>query len=323
MIITNRGDISLPLAVWLLHSDYDFIDEPNYISVTRLMKPLRHIILPARVPPEQREMDVEDFIAIAMGNSIHASIERAWLDDAKRSLALERLGYPKEVHERVRINPTPKEASQLGIIAVYMEQRSIKEINGYKLGGKFDFASEGILQDFKSTSAYTWMYGGRDEEHQLQGSLYRWLNQDKITEDFIRINYVFTDWQKATAMQNPKYPQKRVMHKDIPLLTIQETERWIINKLNLVNKYWDAPEKDIPECTDEELWRSDPKYKYYADPTKTSGRSTKNFETLHDANKHLAGAGKGVVITVPGEVKRCGYCEAFPICSQKDRYQND
>ena len=30
--------------------------------------------------------------------------------------------------------------------------------------------------------------------------------------------------------------------------------------------------------------------------------------------------GKGVVITKPGEVKRCGYCPGFEACTQKDAY---
>jgi hypothetical protein len=31
-------------------------------------------------------------------------------------------------------------------------------------------------------------------------------------------------------------------------------------------------------------------------------------------------AGKGVIKTVPGEVKACEYCPAFTICKQKDSY---
>lgn len=69
--------------------------------------------------------------------------------------------------------------------------------------------------------------------------------------------------------------------------------------------------KKIYHCTDEELWRSDPQYKYYTDPTKTSGRST-NFDNLADAHRHLAEkGGKGVIITKPGEPKACAYCPAF------------
>lgn len=325
MKITNNSNISLSLAVWLLHDEYDYVNEPNYISVTTLMKPLRHIILPRRIPRELVETDVSDFIARALGHSLHDSIEKSWVKGYKRSLAL--LGYPEAVIDRVRINPTPEELAAIpNIIPIYLEQRAKKTVtvNGktWTVGGKFDMVAEGIVHDNKSTSAYTWVYGGRDEEHQQQGSLYRWLNPDKITEDFIRINYIFTDWQKSQAKQNPNYPQKRVESKDIVLLSEAEVQRWVEWKLQLVMKYWDAPERDIPNCTDEELWMSDPKFKYYADPAKTSGRSTKNFDSLLEANAFKAEKGnKGIIITVPGEPKRCDYCDAFPLCTQKDKYQ--
>lgn len=327
-MITNKGDIPLALAVWLLHDEYDYIDEPNYISVTGLMKPIRHIVLPSRVPPEKRESDVEDYISRALGHSLHDSIEKAWTKGAARSLRL--LGHPKSVIERVLVNPTPEElAGTKNPIPVYLEQRSFRKITvggiTYTIGGKFDMVAEGIVHDNKSTTAYTWLYGGKDDDYRLQGSLYRWLNPDKITEDFIRINFIFTDWQKAQAKQNPNYPQKRLEYKDIPLMTLEETERWIRKKLEQVARFKDSPEAEIPECTDEELWRSAPQYKYYADPLKTSGRSTKNFDSPLEAKKFMMveKGGKGVIITIPGEVKRCSYCEAFPICSQKDKYFHD
>ena len=105
-------------------------------------------------------------------------------------------------------------------------------------------------------------------------------------------------------------------------MNLEETENWISRKLDLITRYRNAPEKTIPECTDEELWRSDPKYRYYSDPQKTSGRSTKNFESLAEARQFMLNekGGKGIVITVPGEVQRCNYCSAFNICTQKDKY---
>lgn len=320
MIITNNSNIELSLAVWLMYDEYDYVNESNYISATSLMKPLRQIILPRRIKAEQT-MDLVDLIPTTLGHSLHDSIEKAWVKG--HALALKKLGYPQSVIDRVLINPTPEQlAAVKDAIPVYLEQRAIREINGWKVGGKFDMVADGIVHDNKSTSAYTWVYGGRDDEHQLQGSLYRWLNPDKIKEDFIRINYIFTDWQKAQVAQNPKYPDQRLKSKDIPLLSAEATEQWIINKLNLVQKYWDAPEKEIPFCTDEELWKSEDTFKYYADPTKTSGRSTKNF-----TDKALARAfqaekgGKGIIITVPGEAKRCGYCAAFDGCTQKDSFK--
>jgi hypothetical protein len=322
MKVTNNSDISLALAVWILHDEYDYINDANYISATKLMRPIRHLVLPHRIPEAQRQApDVDEFIASALGKSLHDSIEKAWTHGYARALRL--MGYPDDVIAHVRINP---ETVDEGTIPIYLEQRARREITvagrTYVVGGKFDMVMEGIVMDNKSTTTYAWTNGGKDDDYRLQGSIYRWLNPDKITEDFIRINFIFTDWQKFLAKANPRYPQKRVQHRDIPLLSIAETEAWIRWKLEQVHKYMALPEDQIPECTDDELWRSDPKFKYYSDPTKTAGKSTKNFDTLAEANQfwRVDKAGKGIVITVPGEVKRCGYCDAYDACTQKNRY---
>ena len=318
--LTNHTGIPLTLAVWLAHDDYDYVNEDNYISATSLMKPLRHIILPSRVPVGERvKPDVGDFIARALGHSLHDSIEKSWVKGYQKNLA--KLGYPAEIINRVLINPTDEQlAATKDAIPVYLEQREIRSHRGYRIGGKYDMVAEGMVQDNKSTSVYTWTHGNRDDEHALQGSIYRWLNPKRITEDFIRINYIFTDWQKMAAKTNPAYPQKRILYKDIELMSMQDTENWVRAKLHEFKKNRNLPEEQLPDCTDEELWRSDPVFKYYADPTKTAGKSTKNFDNLAEARTHMAEKGKGTVLVVPGEVKRCGYCAAFPICKQKDRY---
>ena len=324
MLFTNKTDISLSLAVWLAHDEYDYINEPNYISATSLMKPLRQIILPCRIPAAERVLpDTSEHIAAALGHSLHDSIEKAWVKGHRKNLA--KLGIPENVINRVLINPTDEElAAVKDPIPVYLEQRAVRSFGGFSIGGKFDLVADGIVHDNKSTSAFVWAGGTRDDEHALQGSLYRWLNPTKITEDFIRINYIFTDWQRALVKSNPKYPDSRLKTKDIPLLSIAATENWIRNKLNQLDKYMSAPEKEIPRCTDEELWRSDPQYKYYADPTKMAGRSTKNFDSMAEAKAHLSEKGhKGVIKIIPGEVKRCGYCAAYDICTQKDEYFHD
>jgi len=324
MLITNNSDISLALAVWLLHDEYDYINQPNYISATSLMKPLRHIVLGPRVDRNMLPADVEEYIPRALGHSLHDSVEKAWTNGYERSLKL--MGYPADVIARVQINPTDDQRRlNADIIPIFLEQRAFREFEGFSIGGKFDLVTDGIVQDTKSTSAYTWLYGGRDDDYRLQMSLYRWIDAaqalPRITEDYGRINFIFTDWQRAQARSNPKYPQKRIEHKEIPLLSLDETDAWVRNKLKLIVKHRNTPEHLIPECSDEELWLSDPVHKFYADPTKTSGRSTKNFEHLTDAHAHNSTkGGKGVIVTVPGEPKRCSYCEAFAICTQRQRY---
>jgi hypothetical protein len=329
MLVSNNAGISLSLAVWLLHDEYDYDPTENYISVTRLMKPLRQIVLPQRIEASKKFSDVEDYIPRALGKSLHDSIEKAWKTGYKRALAL--LGYSEDMINRVMINPTGAELKAAkNPIPVYIEQRAKRSIDvdgkTYIIGGKFDMVAEGILHDNKSTSAWSWVLSDKDEDHVLQMSKYRWIDAaqpiQKVTADFCRINYIFTDWQKFQAKQNAKYPQKRVETKQLPLLSLAETEAWIRRKVKLYIKYKDTPENLLPECSDEELWRSDTKYKYYADPTKTSGKSTRNFDSSSDAKKFMINerGGKGIVLEVPGEPKRCMYCEAFDVCTQKDRY---
>lgn len=327
MKITNNADISLAIGVWLLHDEYDYNDDPNHISATKLMRPLKQIVMANRVPKENMEADLEDYVSRALGHSIHDSMEKAWT--VNPGIKLKLLGYPDSVIERVLINPTKAELDAVeDPIPVYLEQRHARTFMGKNISGKFDQVTEGMVNDTKSTSAYGWMFGTRDEENTLQMSIYRWIDhaQDyqKITEDIGQVNYIFTDWQKFQAKSNPKYPQKRVESKQLPLLTLKETEDWVIKKLALIERYKDAPESAIPECTEEELWMSKPKFKYFSDPAKakvSGARSTKNFDTLVEANQHKQNKGsKGVVVTVPGEVKRCGFCPIYDICEQKDRY---
>jgi hypothetical protein len=320
--ITNNTDVSLTLAVWAVHDDYDHQTMPNYISATTLMKPIRQIILAQRLPAELRDqLDVSDLIASAWGNALHSSIEQAWCH-GNHATNLKKLGYPDSAINRVVINPTPDQIKPDSII-VYIEQRGTIQVGKWTVGGKFDIVADGRLEDNKSTSAYSWVYGGKDKDYQLQGSIYRLIHRDKILEDHIRINFLFTDWKKSDAKSNPNYPQSRLAHKDIPLMLVEDTQKWVESKLAQIEKYINVPENQLPECTDEELWRSAPVYKYYADPTKLA-RSTKNFDTKKDADEFMASkGGKGVVLNMPGKVKRCGYCSAFPICTQKDKYEHD
>lgn len=322
MNYSNNTDIPLALAVWVLADNYDYVNESDYVSATSLMKPLRQIILTGRVEGQSVQPDVSDRVASSIGNAFHDSIEKAWKGNYRKALA--QLGHPDSVIDRVMINPTEEQLASIEHpIPVYIEQRAIKKVGNWRIGGKFDIIIDGVLHDNKSTSAYVWLYGTRDDEHSLQGSIYRWLNPTKVVEDIIRINYIFTDWKRVDAMSNPDYPQQRLLHKDIPLKSIQETQLWVENKLALIDRFMDAPEKEIPDCTDEELWLPAPVFKFYADPTKITGRSTKNFKTLSEASGFQQSKGKGVVIPIIGSPKRCGYCSAFDACSQKDRYNHD
>ena len=116
--ITNNSDIPLALAVWAVDDEYDYQSDPNYFSVTSLLKPIRQIVLSRRVPPELQTADVEDYVASALGSSIHAGIEKAWKDNYKKNLKI--LGYSDKLIDRVKINPKPEELKP-DIIPIYVE----------------------------------------------------------------------------------------------------------------------------------------------------------------------------------------------------------
>lgn len=320
MLFSNNNNIPLPLAVWLAADDYDFIGGKNRVSVTSLIKPTRRFVLGARVPLVERDMDVSDFIKSRMGHAFHDSIESAWKNHYKTSL--DKLGYPQHVIDAVRINPDPLN-QEPNTVPVYIEQRSEREINGYTISGKFDMAIEGELYDTKSTSVYSWISGKKDDDYIKQGSIYRWIDRDRLTGDHIHIQHIFTDYSKAMARSQKNYPPNILMNSTYPLMSLGDTEAFIIEKTSAISQFWSAPDDEIPHCTDEELWRSEPKYKYYANPDNVEGKSTKNFDNLADANKFRAEKGKGVVLTELGKVKACLYCPAFKACKQKDLYSFD
>lgn len=309
----NVSEVPLSLAVFLATDNYDH--DSNTISATALIKPIRQIILSDRVPEGEGIVDLVQMTASRMGSAIHDAIERSWKDN--HQVALAALGYPKKIIERVRINPEPAELTP-DIIPIYLEQREKKQVGKFLVSGKFDFIGDGRVEDFKTTSAYTAMRGDNDEKYIWQGSIYRWLNPQKITKDSMAIQFLFTDWSKAKAMADPKYPQKRIQQKILPLKSLAETDLFVKNKLAQVEQLWDAPEETLPLCSAEDLWRSEPVFKYYKNPEKTI-RSTKNFDTKQEAMIRMAeDGGKGLIKEVPGQVMACKYCNAFSVCSQKD-----
>lgn len=325
MRLTNIHGISLPLAVWLLNDEYDYINEPNYISATSLLKSTRQLVLSRRVIQEDREMDLSDLLASRMGAAIHDSQEKAWRQSGQ--LAMKRLGYPEAVYSNIKVNPTEEDiAANPAIIPIWIEQRSFRqiEVDGitFRVGGKFDQVIDGRLFDTKTTSVYSYLLGRKDNDYAMQGGIYRWLNPELITSDHIYIQFVFTDWQKARARGDENYPQTKTLEYPVEMPSIAETEEYVRNKIRELIRYGQAPDEQIPFCTDKELWRGETVYKYYSDPNKTDGRATRNF----DGDKAAAHAfmaskgGKGIVKEITGEVKACSYCPAFNACKQKDHY---
>ena len=305
---TNNEGIPLALAVLFVTDLYDHSPEPNTISVTTLLDSVRQIILGMRATGEGTK-DVSDIVASAYGTSLHSSLEAAWLNPYR---ALEELGYPVSIVQSFIINPIRKLLGLKPYIPVYVEQRSIKQIAGWNVSGKFDLVIDGRLNDLKNRKVWAYLNSSNNKKDILQASIYRWLNQDKVTEEDFSILWLFTDWNSLEALKNPLYPKQRWLEQKFKLLSIQETEAYLINKLGLINQYINSPEAELPLCSDEDLWMGKSVFKYYKSTNQS--RSTKNFDNAFDAHKETPKG--GYVIEVKGKAMRCGYCSASSVCSQ-------
>jgi hypothetical protein len=309
---TNLHDVPLSLAVFLATDNYDY--ESDTISATTFLKPVRQLILANRVPAEENLVDVIQVIKSRKGTAIHDAIERAWLDNPQA--ALKALGYPKRMISNIKINPDPSTVTE-DDIPIYMEQRFYKKVLGYNVSGKFDFVLDGRLEDFKSTSTFTWSNKGKELDYSIQGSIYRWLAPHIITEDELFIQFLFMDWKPNLAKAGSNYPDRPIKTKVIQLMSYEQTEQFIRNKIMEIEKYKNYPEIDLPLCSDVDLWRTETQYKWFSKATNKRAQKTFGNDKAA-AYRHLSEkSGQGVIREVPGEVKACAYCAAAPLCSQR------
>ncbi len=325
MALKNETGISLPIAIWLASDDYSGPkNDPNekVISATTLLKSVRQIVLIRRhnVGASDADYDVSQNINSKFGSAVHDSVEHTLTSKTKRDAALTALGYGKYV-EQMLVNPTQEEIDDLtdkGIepYIIWMELRNSKKVGDWTVSFQFDLIDDGQLSDIKTTSVFQYMSADNQEKYKKQGSIYRWGNPDLITEDTMKIEFFIKDWKKFQAGK-PGYPKAQQCSLEYVLDDPKVVERDIKRKLRAIDRYTDKPEEEIPYCDDKELWRGEPVFKYYKNPAKTSGPSTKNFDTLSEAKLRFVKDGAvGIIVEHKPEPRACLYCPVAPHCSQ-------
>lgn len=316
---TNNTGLSLFAQVFLATDHYDHSEAG--LSATTLLKPIKQVILAQRVPMELRVSDVMDMEASRAGTAMHDGFERAWISP-RLPETLASLGMPPSMVAKVRVNPSKEEVEAGGIFPVYLEQRLSKQVHGLTVTGKFDNVINGEVGDLKNTSVWKYM-NGDFEAYVLQGSIYRWLDPSLITKDIMNVDFRFGDWKRGELAQyGDKYPPNKMITKRLRLLSYEETDAYVNQRVSELIRLKDVSEEEMPPCTDKELWRKPTQYRYYKDKEKAytpGARSTNNFDNAADAYGKLAKDGNvGVVIEKRGEVTACKYCSAFLACQQKD-----
>lgn len=319
-MFTNKTNLPLPMAIWLAHDEYMYAKTSNELSTTTLLKSPRHIIATRRAMyPEQFpsyligktvpvNVDVTDMIASRFGTAIHSAVEHSIKNGSKQALAA--LGTPLSHVDKLVVNPDSNNLPE-GSIPIYLEQRAWKEVGNFVVSGQFDIVYDGQIQDIKTTGTFSWTSGINDDKYIKQLSIYRWLNPDIITKDTCRINFVFTNWNKHLAYNSDDYPQQRVMSKEYPLMSLQETDLYIRQKLAILEQYWLSPLEEIPCCTEAELTQGvKTTYKYYKTGYAEGKRSTKNFDCHAEAEQYkIAQGGIGEIVQYMSNLNYCPYCD--------------
>lgn len=297
--------LPLPVQVWLAADAYEGKNDNTHISATTLLKDSHKIVLENQIG---NELDISDegllnMFASRRGTAIHSALENVWTNDNLRNKALDALGL-KELKERIVINKHKENPNQ---IEIWLEQRSYKTIDDMTINGQFDMVMDGQVVDYKNTSVFTYMHGSKIEDYKLQGSIYRWLNPNLITDDKIKIIYIMHDWTSRDAKINPNYPQMPIIAVDYDLYSLDYIENFIKNKIQEIKN------GGAPECV-ASLKLSDPVWQYFS--KSDSKKAAKNFTNQADANHYVMTKGKGFIKMKPQKATGCKYCKARSICKQ-------
>lgn len=292
MKITNKQNLPAYLADWLEKSDsYDHNYDPFTFSATSLMKPIKASVLATRYV-DKIEIDVTDLIASRLGSSIHDSIEK---------IETKNVSKENRVSRKVKIGDVE-----------------------FTVTGKYDIlVNENelyTLRDIKTTSVWAYIFGGKDKDYSKQLSIYRWLlSLTYNMNDKAYIDFIFTDWQSSKAKQDKEYPQQRIIPGyEIKLMSLEETEKYIIERLNLYYQHINTPDDQLPACTKEELWAQEDTFAVMKPGNQKATKvcSSKQEADIYIKDKDI----KAFVEFRQGKVKRCKYCPASPFCNAYDYY---
>ena len=257
-----------------------------------------------------------------LGKAVHNVLEQAALKgpEVPEERYFSRLSVASNVHANMTDALHP--VTEVWTISGMLDNQSI---------------AQGKLNDYKVTSAWTIVNGGRDEwEWQL--NIYAWLaRKNDIELDELWIHAILRDWSWSQALKSDSYPDKPIISIPIKLHPDAVVEAFMRERIQLHSQV------PTPECTDEDRWYKGSKFVIRKVGQK---RAVRVMDTLKDLAQyaddknlvvmdHGITAGFGVdeetlglnmkkgdhfVVERRGENIRCErYCSVVQFCEQAKR----
>lgn len=282
-MLTNVLNLPRPIYEAVANDDYDRGESD--ITVTELIAPPRMVALRKKHAGEITE-DAADRIYSLIGQSIHTILERAGETDLR-------------------------------------EMRLYADVDGWRLGGKFDHLAlvinpdfEHVLTDYKVMSVWEATNGIKFDKI-AQMNVLDWLcGENSVRVDRLQIVGIFRDWSKSKARYERDYPQRQVAVFDIEAWGYDRSYDYIRERIRL---HKEARQR-LPVCTDEERWKSPPVWAVMKEGNKKATKLCASEEEAK-AFAETVKKGKPYVEFRPSVAKRCvDYCAVAEFCSQ---YQDE
>lgn len=281
MKITNK--LNLPdMLVRTVEKDYQYRDK-RY-SITSLLDPDRVLMLKRR-HNDEIEQDVSECIWMLFGTVTHYALETG-IECREGEYVEEHLEYTFP--------------------------------SGYTLSGIIDHV-EDYIDDYKTTSVWTVIYGSNNEhwKKQLQMGAYlhykehgKWIGKGRIIA-------ILKDFNKRDSLTKDNYPKLPVQVINFDLGTPEEVEDWIVKRFKRIEYLEKLSDLDLPLCNMEERFNTGNKY---AVKKKVWKKAFRVFDSLDEARELLIELeqkypGEYEIEERIGEDKKCkDYCSCCQFC---------
>ena len=185
------------------------------------------------------------------------------------------------------------------------EERLKAELDGITITGQADnYSGDGIIEDWKTTSVWSFIYGTKPEWEQ-QLNIYAWLwRKNGFDVNGLKVHMILRDWVERKSHED-NYPSIPFVTVECELWSIEEQEIFIRDRIKALN--------NPVECTPDEKWARPTKYAVMKEGRKSA---VKLFDSEEYAQKFLDEKDNKHYLEVrPGENIRCkSYCNVSEFC---------
>jgi hypothetical protein len=263
MKYTNKNKLPDSIFSAITNDGYDHKDDgKRKISVTTLISPPKIRQLRCRHGDEV-EVDVSDCVWRLLGSSVHSVVERIQQEESLKE-------------ERLELN--------------YGDFTIVGKPDNYYISNNCSGGSIATIEDYKVTSVWSLIHepeGKAEWKNQL--NVYAFLLRNLgFKVDRLQVIVIARDWNKSGYIKDPMgYPPCPLVVVDIEIMSNEEIEKYIRERLFLHELAIDMADDMIPACSAKERWAKDKTYAVYKNKNKRAERVCDDNTTAFAIKKQI------------------------------------